>query len=159
MADQDQFQTLKEKYVSVLSVLNREKIHVKDMHAENGKLVIRAEAPNQDAKNHFWDQVKKVDANYKDLAAEITVVQTAKPAPAAPAAAPIMPPLSGGAGSTGKETSAKRTYTVKSGDTLSAISKHFYGNANEYMKIFNANRDQLSDPDKIKVGQVLTIPE
>jgi nucleoid-associated protein YgaU len=50
------------------------------------------------------------------------------------------------------------TYTVQSGDTLSKISKHFYGDANRYQKIFEANRDVLSDPDKIKPGQVLKIP-
>jgi nucleoid-associated protein YgaU len=51
-----------------------------------------------------------------------------------------------------------QTYTVKSGDNLSKISKQFYGNANEYMQIFYANRDQLNDPDKIQVGQELNIP-
>lgn len=47
-------------------------------------------------------------------------------------------------------------YIVKSGDNLSKISKAFYGNANEYPKIVNANN--LADPDKIQVGQKLTIP-
>jgi nucleoid-associated protein YgaU len=42
---------------------------------------------------------------------------------------------------------------------LSGIAKKFLGNANEYMEIFNANRDQLSDPDMIKPGQVLKIPQ
>ena len=51
-----------------------------------------------------------------------------------------------------------QTYTVKSGDTLSKISKQHYGDANEYMRIFYANRDKLNDPDKIQVGQELTIP-
>ena len=51
-----------------------------------------------------------------------------------------------------------RHYTVQSGDTLSKIAKQFYGNANEYMKIFEANRDQLTDPDKIRPGQNLIIP-
>ena len=51
------------------------------------------------------------------------------------------------------------TYTVQPGDTLSAIAKKFLGNANDYMEIFNANRDQLTDPDKIKPGQVLKIPQ
>ena len=51
-----------------------------------------------------------------------------------------------------------RTYTVKSGDTLSAIAKQQLGDGNAYMKIFEANRDQLSDPDKIKPGQTLKIP-
>lgn len=51
-----------------------------------------------------------------------------------------------------------RFYTVKSGDTLSKIAKEMYGNANDYMKIFEANKPMLSDPDKIYVGQVLRIP-
>ena len=50
------------------------------------------------------------------------------------------------------------TYTVKSGDTLSRIAKEYLGDANAYMKIFDANRDQLTDPDTIKPGQVLKIP-
>lgn len=52
-----------------------------------------------------------------------------------------------------------RVYTVQAGDTLSKISKEYYGNSNDYMKIFEANRDTLSDPDEIKVGQELVIPE
>ena len=51
-----------------------------------------------------------------------------------------------------------QTYTVQSGDTLSKISQHFYGRASDYQRIFEANRDQLRDPDKIQPGQVLRIP-
>jgi nucleoid-associated protein YgaU len=50
------------------------------------------------------------------------------------------------------------TYTVVSGDSLSKIAKRFYGDANAYHKIFQANTDQLSDPDKIQVGQVIKLP-
>ena len=50
------------------------------------------------------------------------------------------------------------TYTVKTGDTLSKIAKQLLGDANAYMDIFNANLDQLSDPDKIKPGQVRKVP-
>lgn len=50
-------------------------------------------------------------------------------------------------------------YTVKKGDTLSAISKQVYGNANEYNKIFEANKPMLTHPDKIYPGQVLRIPK
>lgn len=57
--------------------------------------------------------------------------------------------------STTDETTA---YTVAAGDNLSKIAKHFYGNANAWKQIFDANRDQLSDPDKIRAGQVLKIP-
>lgn len=50
-------------------------------------------------------------------------------------------------------------YTVKSGDTLSAIAKHVYGNANKYNTIFDANKPMLTHPDKIYPGQVLIIPK
>ncbi|OAU96006.1 peptidoglycan-binding protein LysM [Moraxella catarrhalis] len=52
-----------------------------------------------------------------------------------------------------------RFYTVKSGDSLSKIAKEMYGNANDYMKIFDANKPMLSHPDKIYPGQVLRIPQ
>ena len=51
-----------------------------------------------------------------------------------------------------------RTYTVEKGDTLSHIAKAHYGKASKWRAIFDANRDQLDDPDKIQPGQVLTIP-
>ncbi|MEA1065209.1 peptidoglycan-binding protein LysM [Erwinia sp. HR93] len=50
-------------------------------------------------------------------------------------------------------------YTVEKGDTLSAIAKKVYGNANDYNKIFEANKPMLSHPDKIYPGQVLRIPQ
>ena len=50
------------------------------------------------------------------------------------------------------------THTVQSGDTLSAIAKEYYGDSGKYMRIFEANRDKLKDPDKIRVGQELVIP-
>lgn len=53
---------------------------------------------------------------------------------------------------------AGQTYTVKSGDTLSAIAQHHYGKASRWHAIFDANRDQLDDPDKIRPGQVLNLP-
>lgn len=52
----------------------------------------------------------------------------------------------------------EQTYTVAKGDTLSAIAKQFYGKASAWPQIFEANRDQLDDPDRIKPGQVLKIP-
>ena len=60
------------------------------------------------------------------------------------------------------DTTARRieekTYTVEKGDSLSAISKKLYGNANRWQEIFEANRDQLDDPDLIHPGQTLRIP-
>ena len=53
---------------------------------------------------------------------------------------------------------AAQTYTVNKGDTLSKIAKEFYGSANRWHEIYDANRDQISNPDLIKPGQVLKIP-
>ncbi len=61
-------------------------------------------------------------------------------------------------GSAGGEGWQSRTYTVKSGDTLSKIAKDFYGEAGKYNQIFEANKPMLKDPDKIYPGQVLRIP-
>lgn len=52
----------------------------------------------------------------------------------------------------------QQTYTVVSGDSLSKIAKRVYGNANRWHEIYDANRDQLDNPDRIKPGQVLKIP-
>jgi nucleoid-associated protein YgaU len=60
--------------------------------------------------------------------------------------------------STGTAGEEAKFYTVKSGDTLSAIAKAQYGDANKYMAIFEANKPMLSDPNKIYPGQVLRIP-
>jgi len=59
---------------------------------------------------------------------------------------------------TAEPADESRWYTVVRGDTLSAISKSQYGNANEYPKIFEANKPMLTSPDKIYPGQVLRIP-
>ena len=56
------------------------------------------------------------------------------------------------------ESSAEQTYTVAKGDSLSKIAKKFYGNASHWRPIFDANRDQLDNPDLIQPGQVLKIP-
>jgi nucleoid-associated protein YgaU len=52
-----------------------------------------------------------------------------------------------------------KVHEVQSGDTLSAIAKKHYGDANGYPRIFEANRPMLKDPDDIYPGQVLVIPE
>jgi nucleoid-associated protein YgaU len=102
----------------------------------DGKLYFTGSVKTEADKNELWTAIKTIPEWRDEIVADIKVVGGPEPA-AAPAA---------------------RTYTVKSGDTLSAIARQHLGDANAYMQIFEANRDQLSDPDKIKPGQVLKIP-
>ena len=102
----------------------------------DGKLYWKGTIASEELKNELWNAIKTIPTWKDDIVADIQVVAPA--GGAAPAAA--------------------KTYTVKSGDTLSKIAKEHLGDANDYMKIFNANKDQLTDPDKIKPGQVLKIP-
>ena len=104
----------------------------------DGKLYFHGLVKNQDEVNRIWDAIKTVPEWRNDIVGDIKVD------PAAAAAAAAAP--------------ATITYTVKAGDTLSKIAKDHLGNANSYMAIFEANKDQLTDPDKIKPGQVLKIP-
>ena len=104
---------------------------------KDGKLHFNGTVTSEAEKNAIWDALKTVPDWKTDVVADIKVK------PKAGVDAPV---------------SSMKTYTVKAGDTLSKIAKEYLGNANEYMKIFNANKDQLSDPDKIKPGQVLKIP-
>lgn len=67
--------------------------------------------------------------------------------------------VQGGVSSTDEITGGgEQTYTVEKGDTLSHIAKQFYGKSSKWNAIFEANRDQLDDPDKIQPGQILKIP-
>ena len=96
----------------------------------DGKLYFKGTVATQADANKIWDAIKTIPTWSQDVVADIQ----ARP---------------GGAG---------QTYTVQAGDSLSKIAKKLLGDANAYNKIFEANRDQLSDPDKIRPGQVLKIP-
>ena len=74
-----------------------------------------------------------------------------------PGASQTVGHASAGSGGNGDWTS--RTYTVKSGDTLSGIARDQYGDAGKYQRIFEANQPMLKDPDRIYPGQVLRIPQ
>jgi LysM domain len=138
---QQRFNELKQKYQTVLTTADNERIQFQNLHVQDNKLFIRAIAPSDEAKNKFWDQIKLVNPNADDITAEISVDASRAVGAAA----------GGGQG-------GGQTYEVKSGDNLSKISKQFYGDSSEYMRIFYANRDKLNDPDKIQVGQQLVIP-
>src|SRR5688572_29439890 len=105
------FDELKAKYQSVLKVAQDKQVQVANLHMENGKLFLKGTAPSLDAANAVWNEIKRINPKADDITADIPVSANAN---------------------------ADKTYTVKSGDTLSKISKQFYGNANDYMKIFNA---------------------
>ena len=124
----------KQKYASVLDFIKNNNVRLDHLHVQDDKLVMQGAAPNDAIKNQVWDAIKKVDPTFSDLSADISV-DSSLPAPV-----------------------ATKTYTVKGGDTLSKIAQQFYGSAGEYMKIFNANKDKLTDPNQIQVGQELTIP-
>jgi nucleoid-associated protein YgaU len=113
----------------------------------DGKLYWKGTVPTEDEKNQIWNAIKTVPDWQKDVVADIQV-SVARAASAQAPSAPAAPPAA----------AAGKTYTVQPGDTLSKIAKEHLGNANAYMKIFDANKDQLSDPDKIRPGQVLRIP-
>jgi len=115
----------------------------------DGKLHFKGTVNSEDEKNQIWNALKTVPDYQRDVVADIKVVPQAAATAAAGAGA--------GAGAQAG-AAAGRTYTVQAGDTLSGIAKQHLGDASKYTKIFEANRDVLSDPDKIKPGQVLKIP-
>ena len=108
----------------------------------DGKLYFNGTVATEAEKNQIWDAIKTIPTWQKDIVADIRV--TGGPSASTPAAATVTPP--------------SKSYTVKSGDTLSRIAKEHLGDAKDYMKIFNLNKDQLTDPDMIKPGQVLRLP-
>jgi nucleoid-associated protein YgaU len=105
-----------------------------------GKLHFAGTVNSEDEKNQIWNALKTIPDWQKDVVVDIKVRPGAQP-------------------TSTQQAHTQQTYTVQAGDTLSEIAKRFLGNANAYMDIFNVNRDQLSDPDRIKPGQVLKIPQ
>ncbi|MBN8232267.1 LysM peptidoglycan-binding domain-containing protein [Corallococcus macrosporus] len=98
---------------------------------ENGKLVIKGSVDHAFDRDRMWDQIKAKHPKWNDEIMVMLTVTHAEP---------------------------YGLYTVKSGDTLSKLAKDIYGDMKLYPKIFEANKDQLKDPDHIKVGQVLKLP-
>ncbi len=138
---------LKTKYQAALGVIQQVNGHLENVNMEGDKLYIRAEVANEDLKNKIWTQIKQIDSSYSDLKADIRVNSSLQ----APAAAQAQ--------TVGAAQGGQRTYTVQSGDSLSKIAQQFYGKASEYNKIFEANRDQLDNPDHVHAGATLVIPE
>src|SRR6476620_762789 len=124
--------SLREKYAYAISTAKGK--FDGSAQEQDGKLHFVGSVKSENEKNEIWTAIKTIPEWRNEVVADIKV--TGGGAPAASA----------------------KTYTVKSGDTLSKIAKEHLGNANDYMKIFEANKDQLKNPDQIKPGQVLKIP-
>jgi LysM repeat protein len=127
MADLEQ---LKSKYAGVISTVQEFAdlgAKVDQVDLDGDKLHLKGSVPSKVVLNRVWDAIKQADPTYSDLHHEIV--------------------------NTGADD---QPYTVKSGDNLAKIAKHFYGNANKYTEIAKANN--ISNPDLVKVGQQINLP-
>jgi nucleoid-associated protein YgaU len=131
---------LRDKYAHAIQTA-KGKFHG-NAEERDGKLYFKGTIATEAEKNELWNAIKTIPDWQQEVVADIQVTGGAG---------------AGAAGAT-QAGGAGKSYTVKAGDTLSKIAKEHLGNANAYMKIFEANKDQLTDPDMIKPGQVLRIP-
>ena len=132
---------LQEKYTAVIDMINSKGGRDLSVVEEGGVLKVSATVPYPKDKDAVWNKIKEIGGESpSEIVADIKLDNATDPEIASAGV---------------KEVSGK-TYTVKSGDTLSKIAKEFYGDAGKYMEIANANN--ISNPDKINVGQELIIP-
>ena len=121
----------KSKYQAVLDLGQSLGIQDGDVREENGVLKVKGIANTQYEKNIIWDKIKEIGGEQpSDIKANITVAD---------------------------ETVFHR-HVVKSGESLSKIAKHYYGDPMKYKEIFEANTDILKNPDLIYPDQELVIP-
>jgi nucleoid-associated protein YgaU len=128
---------LRDKYAYAISVAKGK--FDGSAQERDGKLHFVGSVQTEAQKNEIWTAIKTIPDWKNEVEADIKVT-------------------GGGATAAAATATAGKSYTVKAGDTLSKIAKEHLGDANAYMKIFDANRDKLSNPDLIKPGQVLTLP-
>lgn len=119
------------KYQGVLDLGEKLNIQNGDVSEANGVLTVKGTAATQYEKNLLWDEIKAAGGeNPSDIVADIAVA----------------------------DTSVFARHTVKSGETLGAIAKQYYGSAGKYNAIFQANTNILKNPDVIHPDQELIIP-
>ena len=123
--------SVKEKYADLLKLGEELKVKDGDVYEKEGKLVVKGTAEYQYDKDLLWDSIKSHDGWEDDLIADIKV----------------------------EKTDVYGFHTVKPGDSLSKIAKSAYDNAMDYMRIFEANKDVLKNPDLIHPGQVIVLPD
>lgn len=124
---------VRDKYQSLIDLASQSGVGDLQVSEEGDVLHVTGTAPSEDAKQRIWDEYSRIDPDMRsgDLILNLEV--------------------GGGGGGGGAEDS----YTIKSGDTLSKIGKQHGVN---WREIFEANKDQIEDPDKIFPGQTLRIP-
>jgi LysM repeat protein len=123
--------SLQVKYSGVLALAQELKIKDLKVAEDGGALKLSGTTNTTYEKNMVWDKIKELGGeSHTDIKADIKVANP----------------------------EFYHVHTVQSGESLSKISKQYYKDANQYMKIFNVNKDQLSNPDVIKPGQELKIP-
>ena len=129
---------LMEKYQSLVDMANQLGISGLQVVESDGVLKVDGVAGSAEAKQQLWDEYGRLDPDYRSGEVVMNI------------SAPEGDASSGGSSGGGS------TYTVQSGDTLSKIGAE---KGVSWRKIYDANRDKLDDPDKIQVGQELTIPQ
>jgi len=135
---------LRDKYAYAIQTAKQ--LHMEGAAEErDGKLHFHGTVNTQDEVNQIWNALKTIPDWQTDIVGDIKATGATGASAASGA-------------STSAASTSEGTYTVKAGDTLSKIAKEQLGNANAYMEIFNANKDQLTDPNKIMPGQTLKIP-
>lgn len=122
--------SLKDKYADLLKLGEELKVKDGDVYEKDAKLVVKGTTAFQYEKDLLWDKIKSFEGWEKDLVADIKV----------------------------ENTDVYGYHVVKSGDSLSKIAKSAYDNAGDYMRIFEANKDILKNPDLIHPGQRLKLP-
>lgn len=122
---------VKDKYASVLSLGEQLGVQNGRVEEQNGILRVWGTVQYGHEKDQLWDAIKAAGGSHPtDIVADIEVANP----------------------------SVYAMHTVTKGESLSKIAKHYYDDMMKYKQIFDANRDQLSNPDLIEIGQVLRIP-
>jgi nucleoid-associated protein YgaU len=121
---------LADKYGDVLGLAQQLGVKNGNWKEEGGKIKMWGTTEYQLDANRIWDKIKEHPGWENEIQADIKA----------------------------ERTDIHGVYEVKSGDSLSKIAKSLYGDPNRYNEIFQANADQLKDPNKIQPGQKLKIP-
>ncbi len=121
---------LMDQYANVFQLANQLKLKNPQVTERDGKLHIKGNTSYQTEANQLWDAIKTHPNWANEIVADIQA----------------------------ERKDVHGIHTVAAGETLSKLAKRYLGDAGAYMKIYEANRDVLKDPNVIKVGQELTIP-